>query len=59
MVNTAWGAVKQILYPKTLEKIKFFKKHDLPASLEELIPAENIPEEFGGLDKEYNQKFKQ
>lgn len=27
-------------------------------TLKEYIPEENIPEEFGGKDKEYAEKFK-
>ena len=53
-----WSAAKSIMYPKTLEKIKFFKDHELPEALEEYIPIENIPEEFGGKDTEYATLFK-
>jgi hypothetical protein len=40
--------MKQAMYPKTLEKIKFFKPQELPGALLEFMPIENIPEEFGG-----------
>lgn len=54
-----WSAAKKIMYPKTIEKVKFLDKKDLPKGLEEYVPIENIPEEFGGLDTEYAVKFRQ
>lgn len=45
------------MYPKTLEKIKFFKENELPDALTEYIPIENIPKEFGGEDEEYARLY--
>ena len=55
----SWGAMKKIMYPKTVEKVKFIDVKRLPQALEEYIPIENIPEEFGGKDTEYAELYKQ
>ena len=53
----SWGAVKKIMYPKTIEKVKFIENNELPEALEEYIPIENIPVEFGGEDTSYGEMY--
>jgi hypothetical protein len=54
-----WGAAKKIMYPKTIEKVKFLDSGDFPKNLQEYIAIENIPEVFGGFDTEYADLFRQ
>ena len=58
VINTIWGAMKNLVYPKTIEKVIFAKNNQLPDALLPFIPIENIPVEFGGEDEEYSKKFR-
>ena len=45
--STAWAVIKRFLDPNTVEKISILGKDYLPHLLA-LIPAENLPKQFGG-----------
>jgi hypothetical protein len=52
-VNIAYAAIKGVLNPTTIEKVRFISESDLPGALTEFIPIENIPRELGGEEDEY------
>ena len=45
------------MYPKTIEKVRFINEDEMAEVLQEYIPIENIPREFGGLDTDYERLF--
>lgn len=57
LLNILWATVKPFMHKLTLDKIKFVKDKELPHKLLELIPAENLPVEYGGEDTRFGEIF--
>jgi hypothetical protein len=46
--SVVWAVIKRFLDPQTVEKISILGK-DYQSNLLSLIPAENLPKQFGGI----------
>ena len=57
LVSLTWSAVKGIMYQKTIDKVRFIGEDEMGGVLQEYIPIENIPREFGGIDEDYERLY--